>query len=359
MLLAFTSKRNSDLLTSIMQCDLASVRALLETGSNPNTVNKSGASAILIAIQKEFYHGTEALIQAGADISDGKALLCAVKQPAIVNLLLKHHSKVDKSKISEAFHKAFSDEEHDTVKVLIPYVKMSDRNCIINLVAREGHTMLLKQLIKYGVDLEIGDIDFGTPFLNAVKHGQRPCMKILIDSGCNINHVNKLKKSALMYAVQIHSIYKLQCIKTLLIAGCDIRQRDKKHKSALQYAMLSTTERGPDLNCVKLLHAAGANSKDIHDYILSELFSDYNQCTWNEAFQSSVLQIIIEEHQTLLPLTSLCRRLIRKHLLKPSGADQNNLLMSAPLLPLPTRLKNYLLYNVDITNKCTYRTDPP
>ncbi len=48
-------------------------------------------------------------------------------------------------------------------------------------------------------------------------------------------------------------------------------------------------------------------------------------------------------------LSDICRAKIRDHLLNPSGGDQRNLITAVQKLPLPQRLKRYLLFDLDVS----------
>ncbi len=62
--------------------------------------------------------------------------------------------------------------------------------------------------------------------------------------------------------------------------------------------------------------------------------------------EQQIAQFILDEEETLhlLPLTNLCRRQIRLHLMNPAGGNQANLILAIPQLPLPQRLKLFLFY---------------
>ncbi len=83
---------------------------------------------------------------------------------------------------------------------------------------------------------------------------------------------------------------------------------------------------------VHLLYAAGCSIEGTKDE--EEEFSTFPQ-------------FIQDDQQPLLPLQGLCRRQIRRHLLSPSGGNHGNLIAAVPLLPLPTEMKKYLLFNVE------------
>ncbi len=50
-----------------------------------------------------------------------------------------------------------------------------------------------------------------------------------------------------------------------------------------------------------------------------------------------------------LKLMDFCREEIRSHLIEETGGNQKNLITAVPRLPLPDRLRKYLLYDLDIS----------
>ncbi len=83
-------------------------------------------------------------------------------------------------------------------------------------------------------------------------------------------------------------------------------------------------------NSLVLLYLAGLS--------LSSL--DLNQRTAH----NTVAQFILDDQETLLPLTGLCRRQIRSHLLSSLGGNHSNLIQAIPWLPLPRPLKMFLFF---------------
>ncbi len=88
-------------------------------------------------------------------------------------------------------------------------------------------------------------------------------------------------------------------------------------------------------NCiVNFLYAAGA-------HITEDLYKEY---------KDKMPQFIIEdqEHLPIATLLGLCKKKIRGYLLNTDGGNQSNLFIAVPQLPLPGRLKKFLLFNIDI-----------
>ena len=102
---------------------------------------------------------------------------------------------------------------------------------------------------------------------------------------------------------------------------------------ALEAAILSPHA---SIACVELLYAAGFDINDPQEYV--------NECGNYE----QVMQMILEDHYGLQPLSFLCRRRIRKHLLDGTGHKHKNLFLTIPKLPLPTSINKFLLHYVEL-----------
>ncbi len=61
-------------------------------------------------------------------------------------------------------------------------------------------------------------------------------------------------------------------------------------------------------------------------------------------------QFILDDIDEVLPtLGCLCRQQVRSHVLDPAGGNQKNLFIAVPHLPLPEPLKQFILFDVDLS----------
>ena len=178
---------------------------------------------------------------------------------------------------------------------------------------------------------------------------------LLMKYGGNINQTTSANKTALYACVE--SCFPRKCatvLKTLLLCGSDVRIKYNRRKSALDKA-LDRGQRPMDVdwlfilwkNVCHLLHAAGAT--------VSKHSQDRAWTVDEEGKITKPCELDKEACKPVLTLTSLCRRVIRTHLLSPDGGDHNNLLLAIPQLPLPARLKHFLLFyidDVDLSSNC-------
>ena len=172
-------------------------------------------------------------------------------------------------------------------------------------------------------------------------------LELLIKYSGDINQTTGTNKTALYACVE--SCFPRKCakvLKTLLLCGSDVRIKYNGRKSALDKA-LDRGQRPMDVewlfilwkNVCQLLNAAGAT--------VSKYSQDRAWTVDEEGLITKPYQLGKEVCQPVLTLTSLCRRLIRTHLLSHDGGDHNNLLLATPQLPLPARLKDFLLFYIE------------
>ena len=187
-----------------------------------------------------------------------------------------------------------------------------------------------------------------TTLMYASEYGNYECMKTLIQTGADVKTTNHEGKMALYISTvncfskcvgwliksgadttdpvsgnsilhDIASTRRYQCVVIMLAAGVFINIKNNLGQNALKYHLVKHRYEREDI--VKLLYAAGE---------------------------------ILNEKQNLQPkaeicLTPSCRKAIWKHLL---NLDSHlNLFHRIPKLGLPTRLAEYLLYDVKLNLK--------
>ena len=210
---------------------------------------------------------------------------------------------------------------------------------VVNMAAYGKRADLMKVYLEHGISTETEDLEGYTAILIAASMGYAPNVKLLVNSGCDINNMkNSGGDTALMEASK--NGYA-NCIAELLLGGADIRLirtfwRDREKKeNALDLALQNEGRvNSGQMHVVNLLYAAGGNSEK------------YVKCV-------NILEKypILNDLSGLQSLKALCRRFIKGHMLGLDVAGIKkfkNLFLAMSELPLPKQLGNYLLYNVDI-----------
>ena len=165
-----------------------------------------------------------------------------------------------------------------------------------------------------------------------MRFGRFEAVKFLISHGCDVDDNENEDRITPLMAAADHS--DIKCITTLLQAGCDVTKTDWRGRSALDHAIMSSK---PDYRAVNLIYAAGSDTG--------------NPITSYSGLQNEEhVQLLLDDKLGLQPLASICRHEIRRHLLKHLTSKEGNLFSVVPAIPLPTRIRNYLLFDIDLNN---------
>ncbi len=158
-----------------------------------------------------------------------------------------------------------------------------------------------------------------TALIEAASNGYNNIVERLIQKGSHINHVNCKGWSALDHAASWGNPVTM---KILLEANADVRHIQYERNCAVSPINVGK-ENINGISCFSLLQAAGG-------------------------FVSGYESLFDEEKAMWLSLLGISRRRIREYLLSPSGGDFNNLFVAIPKLPLPYKIKQFLLFDIDL-----------
>ena len=189
------------------------------------------------------------------------------------------------------------------------------------------------------------------------------CIRVLLKAGCNINAKDDNNKKTTPLLAASNKPHTNEIIKEFLLAGADIRPKGSNGLSVLESA---------------LRHRCGSHETYIYDSYVGNFIADitpYEDYRGTPQFEDSCkilvnllyiagvtvdkaekvtaskpwLEIVRTDKDAELSLSYICRSHIRSYLLCPSGGNHVNLLVAIPKLPLPAKLKDFLLYYVNLT----------
>lgn len=102
----------------------------------------------------------------------------------------------------------------------------------------EGLDEILQETLKHGAEVTATNRYGGTALIPASEHGHVSTVKILIEAGVPVNHVNKLGWTAMQEAVLLNNggPRQQEVVRLLLAAGADPNIRDPEGNTALQNA---------------------------------------------------------------------------------------------------------------------------
>uniref|UniRef100_A0A1I8GX36 ANK_REP_REGION domain-containing protein n=1 Tax=Macrostomum lignano TaxID=282301 RepID=A0A1I8GX36_9PLAT len=136
--------------------------ALLNAGADVNAMDNNGRTALEVAVIKGNREAVKELLQAGSDAN-------------------RIDSLMDTTCLIEVAVRGFKDIFHDLLT----------HGARIDLANATGAPELLKELTLLDKDLERMDYSGDTALSNAVKNGHFHAVKVLVEAGAKIGHVNK------------------------------------------------------------------------------------------------------------------------------------------------------------------------
>ena len=379
------------------QCN--TVRALLKIGSEVNCALRHGKSALMLAAEQGFTQTVQVLVEAGAHIEkcDGILLLSALNRAVLcghtetVQVLLQsgaspdsRHVGTGKTSLILAAEKGYT----EIIQLLLH--RQTDIHAqdikgwnALFWATFSGHTKSIQIMMEAGLNVNsLDDSGQDRPLLVAIKNNNTKVVCFLLLHGAQVNCGNSSGCTPLMHSVLNNNIV---LVEILLKRGSCVNQADAQGMTALHHSARVASE-SPDPNSLLiptmlLMSGADVRIKDINrnsalDTAIGSLvrFDAYDgdnqgsksktlffyavgasiqQCfiDCTDRNRDVISQIILDDQQPLLTLTGLCRRYIRAYLLRSSGANHNNLIIPVPQLPLPRKLKDFLLFYLD-TEAC-------
>ena len=214
-----------------------------------------------------------------------------------------------------------------------------------------------------GADTEATLSHGETPLMQAARVHHIEIMKLLLDWGAEVNYgydkQNALLNNALLGNSNPRRNWsdQIMCLKILIQHGLDVRTKSVQ----LTVKNLLVKLRGYGVtdpiyehttHVVSILYAAGAQiSEDVCDRYISEedIYDWYTSEDLYDLYRMAIPQFILDDQEDhTIRLSRLCRRRIRAYILSPTGGNQANLFNAVSWLPLPQKLKQYLLFDINI-----------
>ncbi len=227
---------------------------------------------------------------------------------------------------------------------------------LINAVY-EGDIRITKALLRHGANVHLtAEVDSGRQYVNfnalmmAINMGHIEITKLLIQWGSDINCSIEATLNILRDATKSLSENSLQIMKILLLHGADIQKANKRDMrgtwfyfiTPLTIAMknIEWTEDNQLLSdYIMLLHAAGGSNI-------------VNQLNFSPKYKHIVKKVAKNNRDHFsgkIRLVHVCKWGIRAHLMDSDGGNQNNLIQAVLQLPLPRKLRKFLLLDIDIS----------
>ncbi|BAI61846.1 hypothetical protein MCP_1774 [Methanocella paludicola SANAE] len=206
--------KGSALIDAVRAKNCDSLRELLISGTNPNTFDEDGFTALILAVYTGKTCIIELLIKAGAN----------------PNLTDKNNNAT--------LHHAVSLGHKDIVELLIKAganPNLTDKNSFMALsrAANLGHKDIVELLIKAGSNLDIKDINGRTALIYAVRNRHKDIVELLIKAGSNLDIKDITGCTALIYAA---SLGHKDIVELLIKSNANLDIQDIPGSTALIYA---------------------------------------------------------------------------------------------------------------------------
>jgi ankyrin repeat protein len=224
----------ASLLLAIEENKTETVRQMLAEGTDANTQENSGATALMMAAHQGNMDIVRLLLDHGADVNlkdnirDYTALMVAAQEGFldVVGLFLSAGADVNTARNSgeTAMHAAAGSGHAQVIERLVvngAEVNVSNSMGLtpLLLAAEGGHVEAVRVLIANGADLHISEKSMGaTPLFIASQSGHPETVELLLTSGADVNAVTDNGMTALHIAAIKNST---NVIELLLHAGVD------------------------------------------------------------------------------------------------------------------------------------------
>jgi ankyrin repeat protein len=170
-----------DFFKAVQFDDVRTVQALLRRGFDPNTVNREGIPALMIAVREPSLRVAQLLVswpkvktEVRNDKDESVLMLAAIKgYLPLVKQLVEHDADVNKPGWTP-----------------------------LHYAASAGHVSVIEFLLDQSAYIDAESPNGTTPLMMAAMYGSPEAVKVLIQAGADLNIKNQMGLSALDFAVR-------------------------------------------------------------------------------------------------------------------------------------------------------------
>lgn len=189
-----------DFFTAIRRNDASTIQALIKRGFDPNTVDESGQTGLMMAVDLQSMRAVEALLSAPniqAEVRNKKGesalMLCAIRGDLVLaKLLIEHDADVNKTGWTPLHYAASGNSQNQVEMVRL----LLDNSAYIDAASPNG----------------------STPLMMAAMYGRSDVLKVLIEEGADASLRNEKGLTAIDFAQQVGRSANVETIAAALRA---------------------------------------------------------------------------------------------------------------------------------------------
>ena len=363
------------------------VRLLVEAGTDISATNSSGATALHMAAAEKQYQSMEILLKHGQqyvnhkDTSGNTALMkvSELNSYECVKLLLEYNADVNltndmgQNALMLSIKSPNVLPEPKVTKMLLDAclkskadVNVCDKygRSVVHYACSHGNPDILAMLLNKRANYNILDNSNQSPLMFTVFYNTdtEACFKLLLQRGCDVFAVDSMNRTALVHAARNG---RHTYIESLAYQGSDVNHMDSEQMIPLYYAAKDVK-----ICTVKSLLKLGSDIKinGKTEPMSTQMFFYLTQVQRANPSVIDLLKLLmiagmsfsrskpwLNQYQDILPNRSMCSLLqwsrvaTRRHL--KTVNTKSNLFCLVQDLPLPQKVKEYLLFFVDLEVK--------
>ena len=289
-------------------------------------VGEDEESLLVRAVLNDAEEIVRFLLDIKADFGANIALnIAAVRgNNQILKLLLQYGTNVDATEmLQSAIYPIFYSTPSKVQSIGSPFCNPK-KTPLIYATERE-HRDVVSEILKYNPDINYRAPGGTNALSQAVRSGNSDIASLLLEAGGDVECY-----------IDDQTLYE-PLTEAILNDDVEMIQVLLRHRTQLKFHHLfdsddieSPQNLAKRKYCVALLYIVGQPLCENMAHITNH--------------KSTIPQFVLDDQEPLLPLTCLCRRKIRAHLVSADGGKHNNLIKIIPQLPLPRRLKQLLFF---------------
>jgi ankyrin repeat protein len=214
----------AELVSAVVENDLASLQQLLADGLDPNLPDEEGNALLALAAREGQLEAAQLLLENGADIN-GTVSVGSPPYPGENETALSEAAKNNHPELVELLLENGADPNIVDTKIgLAP----------INWAAGMDYADIVSSLIEHGAD-----INATTPIINAVEQDAPQALQALIEGGVDVNATEEdmAQPPLIVLLIRVNSPQSVEKIGAMLLdAGANPDLQDSLGNTALHYA---------------------------------------------------------------------------------------------------------------------------